>query len=98
MTLTHSSLSIPFENVIWFYVTFEDKLRTIHAFPKYLKESCRLCSGKQFYFECFQIMLLKEIRHGKCLVFFGHYRHEWVKKVKYISDLPLYNKAIIGFQ
>ena len=58
MPFTHSSLSIPFENGVCFYDTFEDKLRAKHAISKYLKESCRLCSGERFSFECFQIMLL----------------------------------------
>ena len=43
LVLIHLSRSILFENVVWFYDTFEDKSRIIHALSKYLEVSFSLC-------------------------------------------------------
>ena len=47
------TLRTPLEHNVCYFNTFENNLRTMRKFTKYLKESCSLASDKHFSFKCF---------------------------------------------
>ena len=52
-TITHSSLRVPREIVVWIYDAFDDIFEIEDDFTKYLKESCWYYSDEHFSFKYF---------------------------------------------
>ena len=76
--LTHSTLRVSPEIVVWIFNTFDKNFGIKNDFTKYLKESCWLCSDPHFSFKYFSKNAFAWKILPKLSCYFGCHKHQRV--------------------